>query len=167
MPSKWQKLKAKLDPWKPEPSYQERIEEEKKQYVGLSPVELARMFKMFDDKNSEYEQLIKSHNLQIEALSQLIVSALESSDIQSIELESGMKCGLRIEPYVSVLDTEEAHAEYDKWIHSKDMKKLLTLNTQTRNGIVKQLLETGKPTPTWAKVFLKTSAKLTGKKKEN
>lgn len=167
MASKWKNLVGKLDPFALEPTYQARIDEEKKSHAALSPSELARKFKITVDEKEQYEQDIKDCNLQIEAISQLIVSALEASDLQSIELESGMKCGLRIEPYVSILDTNEARALYDKFIHSKNMKCLLTLNAQTRNGYVKQLLEAGRPAPAWAKVFIRTSAKLLGKSKEN
>lgn len=167
MASKWKSLKSKLDPWAPEPAYQEKVDIAKQVYIGLSPVELARAFKMEEDKKDALEAEIKIRNMMIEALSQLIVSALESSDLQALELESGMKVTLDIKPYVSALDTTEARVLYSKWIHSKAIKGLLTLNAQTRDGFVKQLLEAGKPAPAWAKVFLKTRAKLLGKKKEN
>lgn len=167
MPSKFAKLKGKLDPWKPEASYQEKVDEAKKKYAALSPVELAREFKMEDDTKDSLEVEIKLCNLELEALSQLIVSVLEGSDLQALELESGMKVSLDIKPYVSVIDTLEARTAYDKWIHSAKMRKLLTLNPRTRDGFVKELLEAGRPTPNWAKCFLKTRAKLMGKKKEN
>lgn len=167
MPSKWKSLKGKLDPWQPEPAYQERVEETKKEYIGLSPTDLAREFKMYEDSKDQLELLIKEKNLAIEAISQLLVSALENADLQSLELESGMKVSLDIKPYVSVLPEPEARAAYNKWIHSKPMKGLLTLNAQTRDGFVKQLLEAGKPAPKWAKVYIRTKAKLLGKKKEN
>lgn len=167
MPSKYAKFKGKLDPWQPEPSYQERIDKEKLQYAKLSPTELAQAFMLHDDAKDKAEEIIKGMNLKIEALSQLIVTALEGSDLQSIELQSGMKCSLDIKPYVSVIDSVEAHASYEAWLRTAKIKKLLTLNMQRRDALIKEDLEAGRPTPKWAKVFLKTRAKLTGKSKEN
>lgn len=164
MASKFQKYVGVLDPWTPEPAYQERVEEVKKELIGLSPTDLARRFKNLSDEKDRLEEEIKSINLDAEAVSQLIVSALTGADLNALELESGMKVSLDIKPYVSVLP-EQSEA-YNKWCQSKVIKPLLTLNAQKRDSIIKEFLETGRPLPAWTKVFLKTRAKLTGKKKE-
>lgn len=196
MPSKWDKYRGKLDKFQLEPTYQEKVEEIKSQiycascriyedilfadgfctrcgakvedYKGLTAPELAREYKREDDIKDRFEFAVKAQNLRLEALSQLIVEELEGQKVQTIELSSGMKVGLKTEPYVTVLPTEEAASGYVKWVHSDEIKNLLTLNAQTRNSLIKGMLEdgNGSKVPAWCKVFLKTSAKLTGKKKE-
>lgn len=164
MPNKWASFKGKLEPWKPEPSYQELVDEAKGEYIGLSPTEVAKEFNFQDNVKEFHEKRIKLVNVKLEALSQLLVSALEGSGQESFRLESGMSVGLRIDPSVTVLPDKTD--EYDEWLHSEDIEKLLTLNANTRTSYVKNLLELGEPAPEWAKVYLKTTARLYGKKKE-
>lgn len=175
MPSKWSKLKAVLDPWKPEASYQERVDVSKQAYVHLSPTELARQFKMFDDQKDACERTVGNLNLELEALSQLIVSALTGSGVQTLELESGMKVALDEKIYIAVLDTIEARAAYDKWTNLPMIRKLKKLYVATRDGFVREevlkAMIAGKPVPkqftAWVELKYRTRAKLLKKKYES
>lgn len=175
MPSKYAKLKGKLDPWQPEPSYQEKVDAAKGAYIGLSPTELAQQFKAEDDKKDICELAVKACDLELAALSQLIVSALQGSGQESFTLESGMKVGLDMRPVFTLIKTPEAASARSRWERSPNMKPLLTLNAKTREGFCKEAVmkayAAGMPLPkwltAWANVTLMTRAKLYGKKKEN
>jgi hypothetical protein len=171
MSSKWQGLKEKLKPFQIDSERQKKIDEAKSAYIALSPTELARAFKMKRDVKDELKKQDHENNIEIDAISQLLVSALESSDVQLIKLESGMSCGLETQPNIKIIDA----AQYGKWSHSTKIKPLLTLNAKVRDAFVKEevmkLNERGKPLPTWltawAEVTYWTRAHLYGRKKEN
>lgn len=175
MASKWAKLKGKLEPFIEEPSYQEKVDEEKSQFIALSPVELARQFKMAKDQKDEHEAMISDINVRLKALSQLIVSALEGAGMEALELPSGMKVGLEEKVYIGVLDTPEGRAAYQKWENGPKIKPLKKLYVATRDGFVREevmkAMVLGKPVPKqfsdWVKLQYETRAKLTGRGKEN
>lgn len=174
MARKWKPLKDKIDSWKPEASYQARVDEEKRLYGNITPAELAIEMKDASDCKDSLEWEIKQQNLKLEALSQLIVAAFENSNLESIELESGMKCALDEGVYIGKLHTPEAIAAYRKWENRPDIRKMKTLNAHIRDSLVRdqvmKAMVDGKPVPKqfapWVKLTFYTKAKLYGKKNE-
>lgn len=175
MCAKWSVLKGKVEAFQLNPSFQEKVNEAKKAYIGLESAELARQLAIEDRAKEICEEVISMRNVEIEAISQLFVEAMEGSSVEKITLDSGMSCSVDVTPYIGVADTPEAREAYDRWVHSKNIKPLLTLNAKTRDVFVKEELmlnfsqgkPIAKPIAAWVKVFLKTRAKLYGRKKEN
>jgi phage host-nuclease inhibitor protein Gam len=155
---KWAALKRKVDLWQQPPEYQTKVDEAKGQYVGMEAAELAHRFAHHRNAKSALEEQIKGFNVELEALSQLLVENLESSEIQKVQLTTGETVYIQVEPYCAVQDKEALHA----WIKKSKLQSLFTVNFQTMNGLVKEMLMAGKPAPPGVAVFLKTSARVRG-----
>ena len=160
---KYRHLRGKLAAFENPPDWQEKVTVSKKSYLKLDTVELGREFASFKTQKSNLEANIKELHTELEALSQMIVERLEAGDMEAIELADGIKVGIKDEPYVSIDDKEKFYA----WIKKTKQTKLLTINFQTLNGMTKEMLIAGKSNPPGTKVFLKTSAKVTGIKSTN
>ncbi len=95
-------------------------------------------------------------NVEIEALSQLLVDALETQNIQKVELASGAICFLQDTPYPVVKDREAVMA----WIKKQKMTSLLSVHYQTLKAMTNERLIAGKPLIPGTEVFLKTQARI-------
>lgn len=153
---KYDKLKGKLPAFQLETSFQQKVDEAKSQYQFLEAPELARMFKQEKLNKKNLEEKVSLVNVEIEALSQLLVQNFEENGLQKITLEDGKTCYMQIEPYSSVSDQSILLAEIKK----QKMQALLTLAWGTINAINKERLLAGKPPLPGTKVFLKTSIRL-------
>ncbi len=156
MPGKWRSFKDKLPKFEVEPEYAARVEEKKKEYIGLDTAEMAREFKVIRAAKKAAEEAISGLNLELEALSQLLVNDLETQSISKLTLQTGETIFISDEPYASLDDKEALMA----WVKKKKMQSLLTLNWQTMNSLAKELLSAGKPIMPGVKVWLKTSVRL-------
>jgi hypothetical protein len=155
---KWSKLKGIVEPFRQPETWQASIDEVKRTFVGLDSTELARQFKIVRESKRYLEATMKNINTELEAISQLLVEELESSELQKIQLTTGETVYINSEPYASVEDKAKLAA----WVKKKKLQDLLTLNWQTLNGLTKGELEAGRVAPSGVKVFLKTSARLRG-----
>jgi hypothetical protein len=158
MASKWGSLKNKIEPFALEQTYQARVDEVKKTYVGLDTAELAREFAAHRRIKREHEDVIKDENTELEALSQLLVADLESSDIQKVTLATGETTYISSEPYSTVADKVKMLA----YLRKAKMQELLSLNFQTMNALNKERLAAGKEPLPGTVVYLKTSARVRG-----
>src|SRR5271169_6001054 len=163
MASKWAKMRGVLPAFENESSFQEKVNEAK-QFIlagadtpeGANVNRLARLFSERYAAKEGFEEIIAEHNIQLEALSQLLVERLEESDTQKVELSSGATIYLQDTPYPSIENKEFFY----KWLHKENLDGLLTLNHQTLKGIVSERLQQGKPLPGGTKCFLKTVARV-------
>lgn len=162
MAGKYAKLKGKLEKFQVDPSWQEKIDEAKKEYVGLDTAEMAREFGMHRRVKQNLEAQIKLENTHLEALNQLLVGDLDGSELQKITLTTGETGYIQDEPYSSIEDREALMA----WTKKKKLLKMLTWHWQTLNGMVKEFLIDGKPLPPGVKCYLKTSFRLRGGAKD-
>jgi len=165
MAGKYSKLRGIIPTFVEEESYQSRVNEEKLKIVGdASNVEaanvtrLASLFAASKQIKDSLEEKISFINLQLEALSQLLVEALEDQEIQKVELSSGALVFLQDTPYPQVKDKELVLA----WIKKNRMTQLLGVNYQTLKGLTNELLVAGKKLPDGVEVFLKTQARVRG-----
>lgn len=159
---KYRHLRGKLPAFENPPAWEEKVSEAKQNYLKLDTTELGREFANFKVQKSNLEANIKSINTELEALSQLLVERLETGDLEAIELANGIKVGIRDEPYTSIDDQKKFYA----WIKKTRQTNLLKINFQTLNAMVKDMIISGKKNPPGTKVFMKTSAKVTGIKSE-
>ena len=159
---KYRHLRGKLPAFENPPAWQEKVTKVKGNYLSLDTKDLGQSFADFKSRKRILEDKIKEMNTELEALSQLIVERLETGDLQSIELANGIKVGIKDEPYASIDDQEKF---YD-WIKKTKQTGLLKINFQTLNAMTKDMIISGKKNPPGTKVFIKTSAKVTGIKNE-
>lgn len=155
---RWSNYKGKLEAFLPEADFQKKVEEVKSSFVGLSATELSRVLVMTRNEKRDMEDHIKSYNIELEALSQLLVANLEASEIQKIGLDSGETVFLHSEPFSSIEDRDAVMG----FIKKNKLGNLLTLHFKTLNAMVKERLSDGKPAIPGVRVFLKTSARITG-----
>ncbi len=155
---KWAGFRDKLQPFKQEDSWQQKIDEVKSQFVGCDTAELARALVMARNFKQDLETQVKSYNTEIEALSQLLVDNLESSEIQKVGLSTGETVYLQSEPYTSTKDQKACMA----WLRKKKLTSMFTIHWRSLNSLVKEMLIDGQPIPDGVEVYYKTSARITG-----
>jgi hypothetical protein len=153
---KWQK--ANLEPFQQPPDFQSRVNERKEEFIGLDAPELTRAFNSARNLKHGHEGVIKAINIELEALSQLLVEHLETATISKLTLDTGETVFTQSEPYCSVEDEVLLRA----WIENNGLEELLSINFRTLNALTKERLIDGKAPPSGVKVFLKTSARIHG-----
>jgi len=173
MAGKYASLRGKLPAFEESQPFQERVNAAK-QFVlaqgelrdtdgivveNLNAANVSRLAALFAQRKAQkdaHEEQIAELNVELEALSQLLVEALEDQQIQKVELASGATCYLQDTPYPVVKDREALLA----WIKKQKMASLLTIHYQTLKGIVNERLVGGKTVPPGVEVYLKTQARL-------
>ncbi len=158
MASKWAGLKGKLPAFEQPKEWQVKIDEVKKSYVELSPVELIQGYDLQRDVKRKLEERVKFQNTMLEALSQLGVVELEATDTQKLTTSKGLIGYIGSEPYSTVSDREL----WLKYIRASKQTSLLTVMWQTQNAIVKECLMAGKPVPPGLTVYYKTALHVRG-----
>jgi hypothetical protein len=151
-------LKAILPRFEQPPDYQAKVEVAKSDYQALSAPELVRAFSMQRHEKHNLEDLIKVHNVHLEALSQLIIETLEAEGIQKLTTDGGETVYINTESYATVTNKGLLMG----WIAEQDLAELLSINFRTLNSLVKEMLTQGKEVPAGVSVFLKTSARVRG-----
>jgi hypothetical protein len=169
---KYTKLRGKLPAFPVDKTWQEKINAFKQKFLGTRSAEnanarmLSLQFATREKKKDDLEAAIKKLNVEIEALSQMIVESLEGEQFQQIDLSSGESISIKDTPYSSVIDRKKLFA----WIKETHSADLLSVNTQTLNGLNNDRLLAGQPAVPGTKVFMKTRAKVSSSKtreKEN
>jgi hypothetical protein len=158
---KWRKLRGKLPAYvNPEPGWTDKVEEAKKQYVGLDTTELARQFKMQKEAKAAAEAAKSAANIQIEAISRLLLGEMESNSVELVKLASGGTVYINDEPYASVQDRTKVM----RWIKENKAVFLLSIQFQSLNSLCKQRIIDGQKTIPGVKIFIKTNANVRGLK---
>lgn len=160
---KYTHLRGQLPTFELESAFQQKVTDAKTAYQALSVADLAREFGMQRKEKDAHEEAIKVINVELEALSQLIVEDLEAGDLQKVQIASGATVYTQVEPYSSV-ENKEALLAY---IKKAKMQALLTLPWQTLNALNKERLIGGKQVLPGSRCFLKTSARLRGANQTN
>jgi predicted acyl esterase len=161
MPGKWSAYKDTLPRLDGnDPSYQERVNE-RKQAFSVDPrtqgkPSLGLLGDWYNQKRLEKDALneqLSDVNLELEALTQILVDKLEETGLTQVRLTDGSTLSLKDEPYTKVTDRETFVA----WIKSQGLDALLSVNYMSANSLVKERLMAGEPAPDGVDVFLKTS----------
>lgn len=141
-----------------------KVTEWKQEFLGTENGEnanasrLATEYALRDRRKKDLESQISQLNIELEALSQLGVEAMESDGTQKIDLASGGSVSIKDTPYTSTEDREKV---FD-WIKKNKMKSILTVNYQTLSAINNERLVAGKEVIPGTKVFLKTKLLVRG-----
>jgi hypothetical protein len=153
MPGKWSGLRGTLPPAPLENDYQNRVNVRKTELAHLSQTEKARQYITCRDNKDRLNEEISRLNLDIEALSQMLIPQMEQDGVDMFRLDSGESLSIKDEPYSSV----DNRPMFLTWIRNQNLEDLLTVNYQTMNSMVKERLTKGLQAPPGIKVFLKQS----------
>lgn len=150
---KWDKLSKRLRALPPNPDYQLKVDEIKKEVKNLPAAELAKRLDRARRAKDKLKLRLDLINVDIEAGNQLLLAWMDAQDVTQIRTRSGVLFSKKVEPYASVEDQDALFT----WIKETRSKFLLTVQWQRLNSYVKDLLEAGKNPPTGVKVYLETS----------
>lgn len=140
MASQWQSFKSKIPEFKEDSAYQEKVNDAKLFVLGTLSGENAnidRLAKLFSDRAAEkkkYEDAICDVNVELAALSQLLIEAYENEGIEKSTLASGATGYIGYIPYVKMIDEKLFYA----WLHEQDMDGLRKINAMTLKSMVSE-----------------------------
>lgn len=140
MASKWAALKSKVPEFVEERSYQQKVDEAKQLLLGTlsgkdANIErLAAMFQQRRKLKAKHEEEIYGLNVEINALSQLLIEAYEDEGIENSTLTSGGTGYIGYTPWVRINDERAFYA----WLHKQGMDELRKINAQTLKGMVSE-----------------------------
>lgn len=114
------------------------------------------------DELDDINARLKVLNLEIEAMTRLLVARFEDEGTSSVTYDDGVSLGVSPEPYPFVEDPAALLA----WIKRKGMEDMLTLNYQTMASLVKERLEgkVNEPLPDGINVYMKDKLSCRGRK---
>ena len=141
-----------------------KVDDYKQAFIGSESGEnanaarLAAEYAKRDIAKKELEAQIAQLNIELEALSQLGVEALETDGLQKIDLAAGGYVSISDRPYTSVEDRAKIFA----WIKKNKMQELLKMNYQTLSAMNNERLVAGKPLIPGTKCYLKTKLTVRG-----
>lgn len=151
-------LPAKRKTFSEEPTYLEKVEKEKAAMMGLDLMDVARKLRSLEVEKDAFEASAKALNPEIDACSQILCDLMRERGMETVELEGGEKCRIADDPYCSIEDRDKLFA----WLRRKKMQAIFTVNWQTMNSFVKNLLTEGRPQPPGVKLYIKTYAQVRG-----
>lgn len=152
---KYTHLKDKIEAFQLEPKYAEKVQEQKFSYEGFSLLRLGQEYQALRKRKDELAEEEKRLNLEIEAVSQLVLAKFEADDLTKASIEGIGTLSCKDEPYAGVEDKEKLMA----WILNGHAE-LLMVSWQQLNSQVKEALIEGEELPPGVKVFMKSSLTL-------
>jgi len=144
------------------PDYKAKVDAEKDRVEDKTPAGLAAQYGEARAAVDAHKEIGKPLNLRVAALEQLIVDAYEESDVSSLKLADGS--AVRTQPEVTVsFDKEvlDAREVFRQWALASGYERSMSLPTQTRDAIVKEMLVAGKEQPPGITISVYTKVVLT------
>lgn len=152
---KWTGLRGQVPPAPIDESWQQQVNLKKTEFLQTLPQtsDKGREFCRLRDEKDALEEKVKKINVELEALSQLMVSEMETDRIDMLRLSSGDSLSIKDEPYASVEDK----SKFISWIKESGQEDLLSVHYQTMLAMVKDRLVSGGQPPPGLKLFIKQS----------
>lgn len=160
---KYQKLRGKVAAFLENPAWQDKIDAFKREFLGDNPEDanilaIAAALDLRKDMKKDHEKQISILNVEIEALSQFLVTAALNTGFEKTTLTNGHTVYLQDTPYPRIVERDK----FMEWVKKKKMSHLLQMHVKTLEGIVGEMLLKGEAAPPGVDVYLKTSAKIRG-----
>lgn len=156
---KWRGIESKLPAFEQNPTYQAKVDAAKEHYRknNLDLRQMAESMASCQGYKEAQENAISLVNIEIEALSQMLVDEMRAQGLEKLGLANGLTLSVEIQPYSS---TENKDQMMNYFRRNKILRTLLTVNFQTLSALNKDRLAEGKPPIPGTKIFAKVSAKL-------
>ncbi|SRR6266513_37342 len=141
-----------------------KVDDWKQAFLGTTEAEnanaafLAHEYAERDALKKKLEAEISQLNIELKALSDMGVEALESDGAQKIDLAAGGYVSISDKPRTSTEDKQKVMA----WVKKNKMQDLLSLNYQTLSAINNERLLAGKPLVPGTKIFMDTKLTVRG-----
>jgi len=165
---KWDKLKGKY-PATPamnmsaggDTKFLAKVDFAKVDFAPLTQAELMEKYKTAKAAKEDLESKISQHNVELEALGQLLLKKFEEQDIRSAVCISGHNFYTSVEPYVSYENRDSTG--FFEWLDTQpELAHMWTVHNGTLSSYVKNLLEAGldEQVPPHLSIQLKTQIKM-------
>ena len=152
---KYDDIVEKLPTWQhEEPTYQAKVDAKKREIYneigeGLSSASLALLYKDARKEKEEAEKVLYDINVELTAITQMLVDRYEIDGITSTRLDTGESISLRYEPYAVVEDREKIW----QWCKDNGYEREMQLSWNTLNAIMKERLLKGEPEPEGVRAY--------------
>jgi hypothetical protein len=182
MAGKYSKLSKKLEPLRPEESYQQRVVREKNLILtrcaacsepredhetGLAACTayvprqhtsagFATRWAELRAEKAALEQQLKDVELGLEAHAQLMSDAYDAEGVARVVLADGQSIGRGEEPHAVIVDPHV----FRRWCIEQDLGNLMSIPWQTANTLVKERLIAGQNEPPGVKAYMRTKFSL-------
>lgn len=156
-------------PFEQQEKWLEKVRAWREEFLGTpdadnaNPVYLSREFNERTQHKKQLEEEISLLNIELGGLSQMIVEALESNELQKINLSTGGYVTIEDKPRTKVVD----RLKIFQWIKKNKMQDILTFNSKTIEGMNntslleeenEKLLRSGKGAIPGTEVWMQTKA---------
>jgi hypothetical protein len=171
MASKWEGLKGKfsktpvgkMSEFGSDSSFVTKVNAEKDRLRDLHSGSQNGYFiemKEAEERKEELNDEIKTLNVRLEALSQLILAQFEAADVSLVKSDIGRTFSIGIEPYPAIINKET----FEQFVDERpELQYLWSINASSFKAWVKDKLEQGRDAeiPECVSVFLKSVVKCT------
>jgi hypothetical protein len=139
-----------------EPNYQLKVEAKKREIFGeigdaLSSGSVAQLYKNARLEKEDLEEQLYDTNLELTAITQMLIDRYEIDGISSLKLDSGEKVSIQYEPYAVVED----RAKVWEWCKENGYEREMQLNWATLNAVTKDRLLQGLSEPEGVRAYVK------------
>ena len=148
---KYTAVASKLPPLQPDDKpYQDKVEEVKSEISKrFTSKEFLKCYCEMRKVKDEARDLLSAANLELEAVSQLLIEQFETEGIESKKLDTGESLGIHPEPYPVINDPEK----FRVWCLEQGLEQSMKLPWQSTAAIVKERLLGGEPEPPGVSTF--------------
>ena len=141
---KYTVVSSNLPPLQPtDKSYQDKVEEHKATLSTFTPKAILKLYVKQRKVRNKAKDNLGQANLELEAISQLLIEQFEAEGIESKKLETGESLSVHPEPY-PVINNNEV---FRLWCVKEGLERLMKLPWQSTSAIVKERLLNGEAEP--------------------
>jgi hypothetical protein len=167
---KYKELRDKLPRFEEAGSFHDKVQEERELILSgadnATDANIERLAFLYGSariNKHNYEALVTGMNARLEALSQLIVEALEDQGLEKITFTSGATGYVQDTPHTTIIDEEAFYKAIQREIGARALDSLLTIHHKKLEGITNERLLAGKAPYAGTAVFIKTQFRLLNK----
>lgn len=152
---KYAEITDRLPTWQQEePTYQAKVDAKKREIYeeigdALSSASIAILYKRIRQDKEAAEKILYDINIEMNAITQMLVDRYEIDEITSMKLETGDSVSIHYEPYAVVEDKEKIW----EWCRANGYEREMQLSWNTLNAITKERLIQGQPEPDGVRAY--------------
>ena len=151
---KYSTVASKLPPLQSdEQTYQENVEAIKQEISSATQsTNFLHVYAEYRNARDAVREKLSAANLNLEAISQLLIEQFEVEGIESKRLDTGESLGFHPEPYPGINDPEE----FRLWCLEQGLERSMKLPWQSTSAIVKERLLSGEAEPPGITTYAKS-----------
>ena len=158
--------KKKLVKFQEEATWQEKIDEVKKQLLDLDKVGLAERLKATRELKDAAEAEVKGLNVVVEAVSQLMEAILENEGVTSFRPASGVAAGYLFSVQIKARVVVTDKAAYHQWIREQGLTEFFDIHSSRTSSMANEALMAGEALPAGLQAYYQASMRMTAPSKK-